>query len=175
MPLPSQLHRPLPHPRQPPNVWHKSKNLLARWWKKKTDANSILDACMGTIQGQVNACASNDYGCLCTQYGNLLTCYDNCPMDIGATTVKQQRDQNCNAASVYGTTSTTYGTASATSAASSATSTSDSEAAVQTGFASGTSSGGSAAAVETGSSGAESVKAAGSLLALIFAGAAALL
>jgi hypothetical protein len=35
------------------------------------DDSSILDACKGTIQGQINSCGTNDWGCLCTQYINL--------------------------------------------------------------------------------------------------------
>ncbi|ETN46333.1 uncharacterized protein HMPREF1541_00517 [Cyphellophora europaea CBS 101466] len=104
------------------------------------DAQNILDACKATIQGQINTCKANDYSCLCENYGNLLTCYNNCPNDIGVGTVQQQRDQNCNAASVYGTT-TSYGTASSTASSASATG-SDSETAAHSGFASATESDG---------------------------------
>jgi len=138
---------------------------------------SILDSCVGSIQAQLNSCDSNDYSCLCAGYINMLTCYDNCPNDTGASTVQQQRTQNCNAASVYSSTtvlSTAPATSAASSGASSATSTSSS-AAVESGSASGTSSGSSSTPSETGTSGAENVKAAGGLLALVFAGAAALL
>jgi len=136
---------------------------------------SILDSCKGTIQAQLNSCSTNDYSCLCSNYINMLSCYANCPDDIGVQTVQQQRQQNCEAASVYGST-TILGTATSSSGASSATSTS-SESAAQTGFASETSttSGSSSAASETSSSGAQNVKAAGGLLALVFAGAAAFL
>lgn len=102
----------------------------------------------------------------------MLVCYNNCPSDIGVGTVQQQRQQNCDAASVYGST-TVLGTASSTSGAASATSTS-SESVAQTEFASSTSSGSSSAASETSSSSAQNVKTASGLLALVF-GAAALL
>lgn len=71
---------------------------------------------------------------------------------LGVGTVQQQRTQNCNAASVYGTT-TTLGTASPTSGSSSATLTeSSSETAVHTGFASSSETGASASASVSGSS-----------------------
>ena len=35
----------------------------------------VLDACIGTEQAQINSCRSNDYSCLCYNYGNLLTWY----------------------------------------------------------------------------------------------------
>lgn len=108
-------------------------------------SSSILTACIGTIQGQVNACASTDYSCLCTQYINLLTCYNNCPADPGVSTVQQQREQYCNAASVYASTST-HASVAATSAASSATTTDASNTAAQSGFASSTNTGASSSA-----------------------------
>ncbi|KIW52794.1 hypothetical protein PV05_08414 [Exophiala xenobiotica] len=116
-------------------------------------AQNILDACKATIQGQVNSCSQTDYSCLCTQYGNLLTCYNNCPNDAGVFTVQQQREQNCNAASVYGTT-TTLGTASATQTSASLTGSTESasETAIQTGFASSSETGADASASATGSS-----------------------
>jgi hypothetical protein len=108
-------------------------------------ARSTLDVCIASIQGQINSCATNDYSCLCTQYVNLITCYNNCPNDPNVGTAQQQRELNCNNASVYGST-TTYGTAAATSGAATATGTeSASETAIQTGFGSATESDGSAA------------------------------
>ncbi|KAK6376192.1 hypothetical protein LTS17_007443 [Exophiala oligosperma] len=82
----------------------------------------------------------------------MLTCYNNCPNDPGVGTVQQQKEQNCNAASVYGTT-TTLGTASSTSGSTSATLTeSSAETAVHTGFASASETGASASGSATGSS-----------------------
>ena len=117
---------------------------------------------------------TTDYSCLCTQYQNLLTCYNNCPNDPGVGTVQQQREQYCDAASVYGST-TTLGTASSTAAASSATTTDSSETAAQTGFATGSGSGASASASTTGKSsssgnGAAGLEVAGGLVAMALAG-----
>lgn len=134
--------------------------------------SSILDSCKGTIQGQINACATTDYSCLCTQYINMLTCYNNCPMDTSVAIVQQQRELYCNDASVYGTT-TTLGTAPATTMSTSATTT-GSETAAQSGFSSGTGTGSSTHASSTSSSGAD-IKSAGGLFAIIAAGVVALL
>ncbi|KAK4914084.1 hypothetical protein LTR66_017173 [Elasticomyces elasticus] len=137
-------------------------------------AQNILDACKSTIQGQINTCATNDYSCLCTNYQNLLICYNNCPMDSGVGTAQQLRQQNCVAASAYGST-TILGTASVTSGAMSATGTySSSMTAVQSGFASGSNTASGVSASSTHASGAGDVKAAGGILALV-AGVAALL
>lgn len=133
--------------------------------------SSILEACKATIQGQINSCQSNDYSCLCENYGNMLTCYNNCPNDIGVTTVQQQRDQNCNAASVYGTT-TKYGTASSTASDASSTS-SDADESAQSGFASATESDGaeSTSSSDSSDSGAASLQIGANLV--FAAGAAA--
>ena len=113
---------------------------------------SILDACKATIQGQVNSCSQQDWGCLCEQYGNLITvsipslfgppyvalhltmtkCYNNCPGNLEVSSVQQQRDQYCNFASVYSSSTTKY---SAVSTSATATSTSSSDDVAQTGFA----------------------------------------
>lgn len=132
---------------------------------------SILDACIPIIQGQVNSCGVTDYACLCTQYQNMLTCYINCPSDPGVFTVQQQREQNCIAASVYGST-TTLGTApAATSAASATTTGSSSDTSIHTGFASET---GSSATSTTSSSatgnGAVGFEIAGGLVAVALGG-----
>ena len=135
---------------------------------------SILDACIATIQGQVNACAQSDYSCLCTAYTNLVGCYANCPNDATIGTAQQQRELNCNNASVYGST-TTLGTASATSTAATATTT-DSESAAQTGFASGSgTSSGSSASETAEANAADNVKVGGGLFAMFAAGVVALL
>lgn len=135
---------------------------------------SILDACIPIIQGQVNACGVTDYACLCTQYQNMLTCYNNCPNDPGVGIVQQQREQNCIAASVYGST-TTLGTAPATTGETSATTTatgSASDTAIHTGFASASETGSSASSTPASSTGngAVALEIAGSLVAVALAG-----
>jgi hypothetical protein len=140
-------------------------------------APSILDACLLTIQGQVNSCLSTDYGCLCNQYQNLLTCYNNCPADPGVSTVQQQHEQYCAAASAYpSSTSTPVVTGSTTSVVplTDPTATTTSETAVQSGFAtgSGTDSSPSSSATDSSDSGngASGLSVGGSLLAVALAG-----
>lgn len=81
-------------------------------------AQQVLDACLGTEQALINSCQSNDYSCLCNNYGNLLTCYANCPNDPGVTSVQQFRTQYCSAASAYGTTTLMVAPTSTSSSAS---------------------------------------------------------
>ncbi|KAL4785137.1 hypothetical protein BJX76DRAFT_325698 [Aspergillus varians] len=70
------------------------------------DAQNILDACVKSIQVQVDACSSNEWDCLCEQTSNMLTCYNNCPGDGGRNGVQQQRLSYCNAAGQLSSTST---------------------------------------------------------------------
>ncbi|KAK0742833.1 hypothetical protein B0T18DRAFT_391734 [Schizothecium vesticola] len=44
-------------------------------------ANYIVEACLGTENGKLAACGTNDYVCRCTALAVILTCYNNCPND----------------------------------------------------------------------------------------------
>lgn len=44
-------------------------------------ANYIVEACLGTENGKLAACGTNDYVCRCAAFANILTCYNNCPND----------------------------------------------------------------------------------------------
>ncbi|PYI35130.1 hypothetical protein BP00DRAFT_442961 [Aspergillus indologenus CBS 114.80] len=81
-------------------------------------AKSILDACLKQLQPQMDACAQNDWDCLCTQSQNVLTCYNDCPSDPGRYTVTQQQVPYCNAAQanslLYSTSTKVTKTSSAT-------------------------------------------------------------
>jgi len=61
-------------------------------------AQNIVDACRKTIQGQIDSCKDNDWICLCEQYTNLLTCYNNCPESNERPPVQNQVTSFCNAA-----------------------------------------------------------------------------
>ncbi|KAF2466977.1 uncharacterized protein BDR25DRAFT_305804 [Lindgomyces ingoldianus] len=61
-------------------------------------AQNIVDACLKTIQGQIDSCKANDWICLCQQYTNLLTCYNNCPDSASRPPVQNQVTQYCAAA-----------------------------------------------------------------------------
>ncbi|OJI97638.1 hypothetical protein ASPVEDRAFT_302118 [Aspergillus versicolor CBS 583.65] len=95
------------------------------------DAQNILDACVESIQEQVDACGPNEWDCLCEQTNNMLTCYNNCPNDGSRTGIQQQRISYCNAAGTLSTSSTRPATKTAT-ATSDASSTSDGAAASAT-------------------------------------------
>jgi hypothetical protein len=64
----------------------------------KCDAQNIVDACKATIQTEVDKCKGNDWICLCDNYTNLLTCYNNCPDSAEKSPVQNQVTQFCNAA-----------------------------------------------------------------------------
>jgi len=64
----------------------------------KCDAQNIVDACVAGIKPQIQACGGNDWMCLCTQYTNLLTCYNNCPGIPEQAPVQNQVTSFCTAA-----------------------------------------------------------------------------
>ncbi|KAL5341723.1 hypothetical protein BJX70DRAFT_24769 [Aspergillus crustosus] len=82
------------------------------------DAQNILDACIQSIQIQVENCGPNEWDCLCEQTNNLLTCYNNCPLDPGRIGVQQQKVSYCNAAGITSTTTTTRASTTSTTATS---------------------------------------------------------
>ncbi|KAF2740698.1 hypothetical protein EJ04DRAFT_507723 [Polyplosphaeria fusca] len=61
-------------------------------------AQNIVDACREGIQSQIDSCKANDWICLCDNYTNLLTCYNNCPDSNERPPVQNQVTQYCNAA-----------------------------------------------------------------------------
>jgi hypothetical protein len=116
-----------------------------------TSHSSILDACLTSTKAILASCAANDYGCLCDQYTNVLTCYNNCPDDPGRFGIQQEVTQNCAANKAYGTTSTIpKDTATKTTATSAAASTGTGTA-VTTGFGTGSSSTGTSSGSASGS------------------------
>ncbi|KAH8902378.1 hypothetical protein BR93DRAFT_264420 [Coniochaeta sp. PMI_546] len=62
-------------------------------------ADYIVEACLGTTNGQLAACSNNDYGCQCTAYTNILTCFNNCPNDTRISTYQSQKQIFCAMAS----------------------------------------------------------------------------
>ncbi|KAF2155561.1 hypothetical protein K461DRAFT_290581 [Myriangium duriaei CBS 260.36] len=136
-------------------------------------AQAVLDACLGSTNGQVQACAANDYTCLCYAYQAVKTCYNNCPNDPRAPSAGNQVTQFCIAASQYSTTNTPAASASSTSG-SAATTTGSAASSSTSASAAGSSFGsGSSSTSASKGAGAMATPAAGAL-AMIF-GAAALL
>jgi len=62
------------------------------------DAQNIVDACLASTMAQANNCSDNDWICLCQQYTNVLTCYNNCPGDVDRFGTQQTQISYCNAA-----------------------------------------------------------------------------
>jgi len=83
-------------------------------------AQNILDSCLQSEKPQLQACAANDWSCLCTQSTNVLTCYNDCPNDPGKVAAQQTMTSYCNAASAYVTTSAPAATGSGSTSAISA-------------------------------------------------------
>ncbi|KAL5382304.1 hypothetical protein DPSP01_006701 [Paraphaeosphaeria sporulosa] len=61
-------------------------------------AQNIVDACVEQYDKQVDACGGNDYICLCDNYTNKLTCYNNCMGSEDRPPVQNQVTQFCLAA-----------------------------------------------------------------------------
>ncbi|KAF9738347.1 hypothetical protein PMIN06_009893 [Paraphaeosphaeria minitans] len=61
-------------------------------------AQNIVDACVHQYEKQVDACVGNDYICLCDNYTNKLTCYNNCMGSQDRPPVQNQVTQFCLAA-----------------------------------------------------------------------------
>lgn len=131
-------------------------------------AQNILDACLSSTQPQLQACAQNDWKCLCEQSTNVLTCYNNCPGDSGQFGAQQTKESYCNAASAYAPSSSTTSTvATSTGVETSiavASTASGSNAVATSGSGAAVTSGGSSSATGTasGSSATETAKGAGS-------------
>ncbi|KAH0613255.1 uncharacterized protein H6S33_009635 [Morchella sextelata] len=96
------------------------------------DAANIVEACINLISPRITACTKNgnDYECLCLQYTDLATCYNNCPSDPTASSIKNTIISYCGAYSATASTSSvatatgsSTGTSIGTSAGSGATAT----------------------------------------------------
>ncbi|KAF4624375.1 hypothetical protein G7Y89_g13794 [Cudoniella acicularis] len=60
-------------------------------------AQDILETCLSTGMGYVNACALADYGCLCEKWNDILTCYLQCPNDPTYASALATKNAECNA------------------------------------------------------------------------------
>ncbi|KAF2636072.1 hypothetical protein P280DRAFT_164043 [Massarina eburnea CBS 473.64] len=88
-------------------------------------AQDIVDNCVEQYKKRVDSCnenKANDWVCLCDEYTNYLTCYNNCPSSPDKSPVQNQVTQYCAAAEpLKASLSSVQATASKTSASSSAT------------------------------------------------------
>ncbi|KAF2794346.1 hypothetical protein K505DRAFT_324850 [Melanomma pulvis-pyrius CBS 109.77] len=62
------------------------------------NAQNIVDACRTGIETEIDKCKANDWICLCDNYTNLLTCYNNCPDSLDRSPVQNQVTSYCLAA-----------------------------------------------------------------------------
>lgn len=70
-------------------------------------AQQILDTCLEREKNYFKYCSppESDYPCLCKVNTALLSCYDNCPQDLGKANIQGLRDTYCSIAKTYNTTS----------------------------------------------------------------------
>ncbi|KAI9167663.1 hypothetical protein HJFPF1_03796 [Paramyrothecium foliicola] len=71
--------------------------------KSDCDAQYIVDQCLTTENGKVEACKPADWDCLCAAHEAVATCWNNCPKEPGASPAQQQVTIMCQNASLYGT------------------------------------------------------------------------
>ncbi|KAK0644525.1 hypothetical protein B0T16DRAFT_198015 [Cercophora newfieldiana] len=69
-------------------------------------ADYIVEACLGTENGKLASCATTDYVCRCNAFGNILTCFNNCPNDVRRFDYQGQQQIFCGYASQYPSTTT---------------------------------------------------------------------
>ncbi|KAK4447913.1 hypothetical protein QBC34DRAFT_381752 [Podospora aff. communis PSN243] len=69
-------------------------------------ADYIVEACLGTENGKLASCAQTDYVCRCNAFGNILTCFNNCPNDVRRFDYQGQQQIFCGYASQYPSTTT---------------------------------------------------------------------
>jgi hypothetical protein len=61
---------------------------------------SIVDACVSSYKGRIDACNANgnDFICLCDVYTDVLVCYNNCPNSLEKPPAENTVTSYCNAA-----------------------------------------------------------------------------
>ncbi|KAI6379427.1 hypothetical protein MCOR25_002011 [Pyricularia grisea] len=83
-------------------------------------ATYIVDACLSGEKAKFNACGDNDWGCKCSSYEAIVTCFNNCPNDSRKTSEEGQKSIFCGYNSQFPSSTTLAQTASATGASNTA-------------------------------------------------------
>jgi len=83
-------------------------------------AQPVMDACYASTSAIAQACATTDYGCLCSKWNDVLTCFQQCPNDPRYAATLSSHETYCNDNVAYGT-STSSAISRSVSAAPSAT------------------------------------------------------
>ncbi|EPE34533.1 hypothetical protein GLAREA_10227 [Glarea lozoyensis ATCC 20868] len=63
-------------------------------------AKGVFDACLVTGNGYLASCSSQDWGCLCQKWDEILTCYLQCPNDPGQVGALSNKTTYCNQAAI---------------------------------------------------------------------------
>ncbi|KXX77870.1 hypothetical protein MMYC01_205792 [Madurella mycetomatis] len=66
-------------------------------------ASNIVEACLEGERAKLASCVSTDYQCQCTQWQNIILCFQNCPNDTRQQESAGQRDIFCDYASRFNT------------------------------------------------------------------------
>ncbi|KAK0733300.1 hypothetical protein B0T26DRAFT_745360 [Lasiosphaeria miniovina] len=64
-------------------------------------ADYIVSRCLETENDKLDACVTGDWNCMCSQWQNIVTCYNNCPNDQRVSTAKGQEQIFCGYASQF--------------------------------------------------------------------------
>ncbi|KAI9349372.1 hypothetical protein BD770DRAFT_394962 [Pilaira anomala] len=66
-------------------------------------AQEILNTCLSNQDIYLKTCTDQDYACLCKWHTTKLSCFDNCPQDMGRPFVQGSKDTFCSIAKTYNT------------------------------------------------------------------------
>jgi hypothetical protein len=64
-------------------------------------ADYIVESCLTSEKAKLASCKDREWNCLCANWKNILTCYDNCPNDTRQPIDAGNRDLYCGYASQY--------------------------------------------------------------------------
>ncbi|PMD56938.1 uncharacterized protein K444DRAFT_632096 [Hyaloscypha bicolor E] len=69
-------------------------------------AQPVMDSCYASTSAIAQACTTTDYGCLCSKWNDVLTCFLQCPNDPRYASAKSSHETYCNDFVAYGGTTT---------------------------------------------------------------------
>ncbi|KAE9377980.1 hypothetical protein N431DRAFT_500709 [Stipitochalara longipes BDJ] len=78
-------------------------------------AQPVMDSCYASTSAIAEACATTDYGCLCSKWNDVLTCFLQCPNDPRYASTLSSHETYCNDFAAYGGTTTSVFSAAITS------------------------------------------------------------
>ncbi|KAI9480928.1 MAG: hypothetical protein EXX96DRAFT_564739 [Benjaminiella poitrasii] len=64
-------------------------------------AQNVLDTCLSNEDNYLKTCIDRDYSCLCKWHTAKLSCYDNCPQNLGRASQQGLKDTFCSIAQTY--------------------------------------------------------------------------